>query len=176
LGSYWLNGGQLAATLNYYSPVGLWDEERDYRYLTSQSFIYQLRTTTTCRLQNQFFSGWTYCSFIDPDGTIGLAPLTGQEQQELLSNWEPWLWGESGWSRPNFIRGVCAYANGVGVPQATVESYISANGALDGSSTTDSMGNYAVPCYYSGNHYVTAYLSGSPDVAGITVNTLVPGI
>ena len=40
--------------------------------------------------------------------------------------------------------------------------------------TSGSSGDYSLPCYYLGPFYVVAYQAGSPDIAGTTVNTLVP--
>jgi hypothetical protein len=52
---------------------------------------------------------------------------------------------------------------------------LTSNDTYVGQAVSDSAGYYELGTPYSGQaHYVVAYLPGSPDVSGTSVNTLIP--
>jgi len=61
---------------------------------------------------------------------------------------------------------------GLVVSGATVKLYDTPTGALLDTVTTDSLGNYTAGSPYSSNAFAVGYLSGAPDKAGTTVNTI----
>lgn len=75
-----------------------------------------------------------------------------------------------------FIKGLCVDSTGAVAASALVAAYRTSDNAFAGSVTAHANdGSYAVPTQFVGvNHYVVAYKAGSPDIAGTTVNTLVP--
>jgi hypothetical protein len=73
-----------------------------------------------------------------------------------------------------YIAGVTRNASGAPLGGCWVKLYPSANDAEVQTTTSDASGNYqfVVPDNIA-RYYVDAYLPGSPDVAGTTVNTLI---
>jgi hypothetical protein len=74
------------------------------------------------------------------------------------------------------ISGVTRDVNNNPLPGCMVEVYESASNLFRASTVSDANGNYAVDVTSSETgltFQAIAYLPGSPDVAGITVNTLV---
>lgn len=73
------------------------------------------------------------------------------------------------------IIGMTLDSTGAPLGSCIVQGYLTATDAFVGQMTSDSGGYYELPTAYSGqNHYIVAYKAGSPDVAGTSVNTLVP--
>ena len=70
------------------------------------------------------------------------------------------------------IQGVTRDGSGVALGGCTVHVFLSSNDARQGLTVSDGSGNYSVSVQPSAPHYCVAYLAGSPDVAGTTVNTL----
>ena len=63
--------------------------------------------------------------------------------------------------------------SGNGISGATVQGFLTSNDTFVGETTANSLGGYELGTVYpSTNHYLVAYKTGSPDVAGTTVNTL----
>lgn len=57
---------------------------------------------------------------------------------------------------------------------AIVQGFVTATDAYVGEVTSDTGGYYELPTTNAGAHYLVAYKAGSPDIAGTTVNTIVP--
>lgn len=72
------------------------------------------------------------------------------------------------------LSGITKDSAGAALPNCVVDAYETTTDQHRGATVSDSLGNYAI--HVSGaegeNFYVRAYLSGAPDVAGTTVNTL----
>lgn len=67
--------------------------------------------------------------------------------------------------------------NSVGSPLASclVQGFLTVGDIFVGETTSDAGGYYELPTQYVGQaHYLVAYRAGSPDVAGTTVNTIIP--
>lgn len=84
--------------------------------------------------------------------------------------------GITGQQSTKFIKGSCLDSNSAVVANATLEAFITSTDVKDSPPTTSFLdGTYILGCYTAGvSHYVVAYKAGSPDIAGTTVNTLVP--
>src|SRR4051812_45632287 len=75
-------------------------------------------------------------------------------------------------SFPYDIIGVTYDSTGLALPGCKVQIYRTGDDSYVSETTSDSSGNYAIPAWNMFTHYLVAYLPGSPDVAGTTVNTL----
>jgi len=65
-------------------------------------------------------------------------------------------------------------SSGVALGSCLIQGFLTANDVFVGQCTSDSGGYFELPTPYTGAHYLVAYKAGSPDVAGTTVNTLIP--
>jgi hypothetical protein len=75
--------------------------------------------------------------------------------------------------RNYLVSGVTRNAAGVATGGCTVKLFNAATDLLTQTATSDASGNYSFAVDKTQVWYVVAYLAGSPDVAGTTVNTLV---
>lgn len=92
----------------------------------------------------------------------------------FFQSWSPWQRSMRGNGATKFVQGKCVDANGVAVV-ANVTLFLTGSDLMVSEGGTDDKGNYDLPSVYPGaNHYVVAYRAGSPDIAGVSVNTLVP--
>ena|SRR6266704_3044924 len=71
------------------------------------------------------------------------------------------------------ISGVTRDSLGNALGNCTVQLFYTATNILAAQTQSDASGNYAFSIGPSQACYIVAYLPGSPDVAGTTVNTLV---
>ncbi len=70
------------------------------------------------------------------------------------------------------IDGVTRDLSGAPLGNCNVFVFVTATNSLTASSVSDSQGNYSIPVTTTSACYVVAYLAGSPDVGGTTVNTV----
>ena len=162
------------------------DEARDDRTTGRYYWDYQQRCPQSTRDQCSFFSLWVSSKQMGGDPNAGITNILGSDVSDgatgNIASFEWWSYGESGTLRPYYIRGQCIDLNGNPLPGATVSALIP--NALAGQpdiwvaeSISDTQGMYAVPSVYrTSPHYLVAYLPGSPDVAGTTVNTITPSL
>ena len=75
------------------------------------------------------------------------------------------------------IFGVTKDSNSNPLAACTLHLFLTATNVLVGTTTSDGGGNYTFTfsSTITGPFYIVAYLAGSPDVAGTTLNTLVAG-
>ncbi len=73
---------------------------------------------------------------------------------------------------PYSITGISRDANGAALAGCTVKLFRTVDDSLVNQATSDANGIYTTPASPLFTHYVVSYKSGSPDVAGTTVNTL----
>jgi hypothetical protein len=76
----------------------------------------------------------------------------------------------------NFLLGVCKDSNDVPVANANVQAFVTSTDEFKGQVFANVDGAYLLGVQSPKNvpHYLVAYKSGSPDVSGTTVNTLLP--
>jgi len=90
---------------------------------------------------------------------------------------EPFSCDGPGTQSLNFIKGVCYISDGV-TPSAnaTVQGFVTATDAYVGEDVSRLDGSYTLGTNQlkTTAHYLVAYKAGSPDIAGTTVNTLLP--
>jgi hypothetical protein len=71
------------------------------------------------------------------------------------------------------ITGVTRDSTGAAIGNCAVNLYRTWDDTMISETTSDGSGNFTILAPSSGPYYMVAYLPGSPDVAGTTVNTLV---
>lgn len=89
---------------------------------------------------------------------------------------EPFNCIGGGTQTTKFIKGTCLDGSSAPVSGAVVQGFVTATDAFVGQTETAADGTYAVGTanLASTPHYLVAYKAGSPDIAGTTVNTLLP--
>ena len=138
---------------------------------------WQQRGPKTWKDKNAWRSGWSFGfrfeggngSGQDGSAAIGL----DLESPDLF---EPYSCDGEGTQSMKFLKGQCVDASGTVIPGATVQAFRTSDDAFAGyevQSRAD--GSYDLATNFPGvGHYIVAYIAGSPDRAGTTVNTLVP--
>jgi hypothetical protein len=135
--------------------------------------------------QNDEKNPWTYqggwwpsqSRFIcDPADPLGQTELMGACLGGFRSGqYEPMRVGYGGNATLKYIMGKCKDASGVAIGGAVVSGFRTSTDQLIRRTVADSQGNYELGTEYLGeNHYIVAYSAGSPDRAGMTINTLQP--
>lgn len=104
----------------------------------------------------------------------GMAPV-GQ-QLAAGDGYEPYSCDGEGTQSMNFLRGTCVDAADVPVANAIVQAFVTATDTFAGEVAGHTDGSYllGVQQAKTTQHYLVAYKAGSPDIAGTTVNTLLP--
>jgi hypothetical protein len=72
------------------------------------------------------------------------------------------------------ISGVTRDKNGTALGTCAVELYITGRDVSIAETVSDASGNFVFNMPGTGPFYLVAYRAGSPDVAGTTVNTIIP--
>lgn len=85
--------------------------------------------------------------------------------------WE-WNWPPTGTRVRKTFTGIVEDRNGTPVPNATVKLFNAATGTLVDTQTTASDGRYRCGDPNNVACFAVGYLTGSPDTAGTTINTL----
>ncbi len=108
-------------------------------------------------------------------GDISAAPLALFGMDPSQQN----RWGvgpdEGGGQQQLKIRGTTRDSGGNPLGNCVVQGFVTSTEAFVGQVTSDTGGYYELPTpFVAKAHYLVAYKPGGPDVAGTTVNTLVP--
>jgi hypothetical protein len=82
-----------------------------------------------------------------------------------------WKWGGSR-SRLSFS-GQTLDSNGNPLANCVVKLFRTLDDSVQYQTVSDGQGNFTVYTPFAGNHYITYYKATAPDVAGMSVNTLV---
>jgi len=124
--------------------------------------------------RNRFWGLWNKPGFFGGDAAPGYC-FSDQDVGWGAARWSPWQKAARGVQTLKYIMGRTVNANGVALGGATIEAFLTGNNMFVRATLSDSNGNYEVGTEYPGNtHYLVAYYPGAPDMAGTTVNTLVP--
>lgn len=70
------------------------------------------------------------------------------------------------------ISGIARGSTGTVLSAATIMAFRTSDNVYISSTTSAADGAYSAPVDTTGTHYLVAYKAGSPDIAGVTVNTL----
>lgn len=132
------------------------------------------RGPRTWKDQVNWRSCWSYGCKIS-----GSADVTGDGSpviQEWGDGYEPFSCDGPGTQSMNFLRGTCKDSGGTAVANAIVQGFVTATDAYVGEVQGNTDGTYVLGTQNAKTtaHYLVAYKAGSPDIAGTTVNTLLP--
>lgn len=136
----------------------------------------QCRSPRTWQDKNRWYSLWSYgcrIGYGSPSGSDGVTTNRDLSTPDLF---EPYSCDGEGTQSKNFLRGLCKDSTDTIVAGATVQAFVTATDAYAGEGVSLSDGTYYVGVEQSKGtpHYLVAYKAGSPDIAGTTVNTLLP--
>lgn len=145
---------------------------------------FQQRTTDARNLDNEY--QWDYCG----SGVAFNAWKDGQLWSTSKTLNGGYLFGYDATSIGRFdyeerhilggssakkIIGTTLDQNGDPLGNCVVQGFLTSDDTYVGQTISDTAGYYELTTLYPGQaHYLVAYKSGSPDVAGTTVNTLIP--
>jgi hypothetical protein len=136
---------------------------------------WQRRSPKTWKDRNQWNSLWSWGCRIGGGDLEGYAVggAGGLASKDLF---EPYSCDGEGTQSKNFLRGTCKDSGGTPVANAVVQAFVTATDAFAGEVEGNTDGTYTLGVEQSKTtaHYLVAYKAGSPDVAGTTVNTLLP--
>jgi hypothetical protein len=139
-------------------------------------WCYQRRSFKTRRDPVCWIGGWSFGCRVS--GGLG----AGQDGEAPIGRgigsadyYEPTILGDGGSQNQKFVQGLVVDSVGAVVPGATVQGFVTSTDIYTGDAQSCADGSYAVPTQNPGvAHYMVAYIPGSPDRGGTTVNTLVP--
>lgn len=133
------------------------------------------RGPRTWRDQNRWYSLWSFGCRVGAGSPIG-SDGVGWYDLSMKDLYEPYSCDGEGSPHLKFIKGTCVDASDTVIPGATVQAFRTSDDAFAGyevQSRED--GSYDLATNFPGvNHYVVAYIAGSPDRGGTTLNTLTP--
>jgi hypothetical protein len=139
---------------------------------------WQCRAPKTWKDKNRWYSLWSFgcrVGYGSPSGSDGAAPIGGLDltSPDLF---EPFSCDGEGSPKLVFIKGTAVDTSDVALSGVNLQAFRTSDDAFAGyevQSRED--GSYDLPTNFpSVNHYVVAYLAGSPDRGGTTLNTLTP--
>lgn len=133
------------------------------------------RSPRTWKDPNRWYSLWSFgcrVGYGAPSGSDGATP----RDMAYPDLYEPYSCDGAGTQTLKFIKGQCVDVSGNALSGVVVQGFRTSDDSFAGyevQSRTD--GSYDLATNFPGvNHYLVAYIAGSPDRAGTTVNTLVP--
>lgn len=136
---------------------------------------WQQRSPKTWRDPNRWYSLWSFGCRVGAGAPIG-SDGAGWYDLSMKDLFEPYSCDGAGTQTLKFLKGQCVDASDVALAGVNVQAFRTSDDAFAGyevQSRTD--GSYDLPTNFPGvQHYVVAYIAGSPDRAGTTANTLVP--
>lgn len=114
---------------------------------------------------------WSATKFIGSDANGCLFGMDAQStgRWSAIAAYE-----ESGGQQCKKLIGTCRDSTGAVLGSCVIQGFLSGSDLFAGQMTCDAAGYFEFCTPYTGAHYLVAYKAGSPDVAGTTVNTLVP--
>ena len=137
---------------------------------------WQARSPKTWKDKNRWYSLWSFGCRIGGGGVAGddYAPINNSLSCKDL--FEPYSCDGEGTQSKNAIRGTTKDSGGTAVANAIVQGFVTSTDAYVGEVTSGNDGTYRLMTEQlkTTAHYLVAYKAGSPDIAGTTVNTLLP--
>lgn len=136
---------------------------------------WQCRSPKTWKDRNRWYSLWSFGCRVGAGSPIG-SDGAGWYDLSMKDLFEPYSCDGEGTQSKNFLRGLCVDASDVPVANAIVQAFVTATDAFAGEVQANTDGTYVLGVEQSKAtaHYLVAYKPGSPDIAGTTVNTLLP--
>jgi hypothetical protein len=155
--------------------LAIYDEEKGALWIPNRYFGSRQRGAQSDFLNNQFFPLWKVSGLMAGNPGEPLA-LLGQDISDGRS-YEPNELGIGGMSRPYFIRGTCKDSVDAPLGGAVVQGFRTSDDLYVGQIESNSSGVYELPTVYlTDAHYLVAYYDSGTDLAGTTVNTIIPAL
>ena len=144
--------------------------------LAEPRWSWQARGPKTWKDQNRFTSLWSFgcrIGYGTPIGTDGVGTNRDMSASDL---YEPYSCDGGGSQTLKFIKGMCVDASDVALMGVNVRAFRTSDDTFAGYTVQSREdGSYDLATNFPGvNHYVVAYMAGSPDIGGTTLNTLQP--
>lgn len=135
---------------------------------------WQARGPMTQKDKNKWTSLWSWGARLS-----GGQPFGGDgEGFRTLAHtdlFEPYSCDGEGTQTYKFIKGLCVDAADVPIANAEVQAFVTNTDIAQTAVFSRNDGSYDAPTQAPGvAHYIVAYKTGSPDIGGTTVNTLIP--
>lgn len=166
--------GQLNFGVNWASKPGvLQPAYEEPHHLPKWSW--QKRSPATRKDPARWSSLWPTCRFCG-GGDIGQGYIAIGQDLSNSGMFEPFSRDGDGTQSRNFLRGVCKDSTSTIVANAIVQGFVTGTDVFVGEVTGGEDGTYLLGTEQlkTTPHYLVAYKPGSPDIAGTTVNTLLP--
>jgi len=133
------------------------------------------RSPRTWKDPNRWYSLWSFgcrVGYGAPSGSDGATP----RDMSFPDLYEPYSCDGAGTQTLKFIKGQCVDASGNALSGVVVQGFRTSDDSFAGYEVQSRQdGSYDLATNFPGvSHYLVAYIAGSPDRAGTTVNTLVP--
>lgn len=171
------NYGTVGATGGGFSALaGLQPLFLEERLDVRPDWSWQRRSAKTWKDRQAWASAWPRGQFsmTSNDGSFAGTPI-GLDYSGA-QGFEPFSCDGAGTQTLKFLKGQCVDTSDAGLSGVNVQAFRSSDDAFAGyevQSRED--GSYDLATNFPGvNHYVVAYLAGSPDRGGTTLNTLQP--
>lgn len=134
---------------------------------------WQARGLKTWKDRNKWKSLWSFGCRVSGGDLEGYA-ITGDLSES--DPFEPFSCDGEGTQTVKFIKGTCLDSVGAPIANAIVQGFRTADEVFVGQVTAAEDGTYVLGTENGASvaHYLVAYKAGAPDVAGTTVNTLLP--
>lgn len=135
----------------------------------------QQRSPKTWKDKNSWSCLWPTSRFCG-GGDIGQGYAPIGQDLSASGMFESFSCDGAGTQTKNFLRGVCKDSTSAIVANAIVQGFVTGTDAFVGEVTAGADGTYLLGTEQlkSTPHYLVAYKPGAPDIAGTTVNTLLP--
>lgn len=145
---------------------------------TDPRFNYERREPKTWKDKNRWHSLWSFGCRTSGGGELPGLEGASAVGQSLADNdlFEPYSCDGEGTQTLKWIKGQCVDVNDAPLSGVNVAAFRTSDNAVAGITVQSRAdGSYDVPTAFPGvDHFVRAYLDGSPDRTGVTLDTLQP--
>jgi hypothetical protein len=157
--------------MGHFGRGGLEDEEDGGHWIRNNNYSYQMRHPLLgFKRRKPYIALYHDPAILDQTGNLG-----GNNESQRNDPFEDISIGNRGNNQWYWISGVTRDAADNPLGGVTVKGFRTSDDAYIGAVVSDANGNYSFPSPYpSTQHYLVAFLAGSPDTAGSTDNTLTP--